>query len=436
MTSSFPTRHSLARLALFSAGFAMCLSLPGPVSGQTRQILTTHVAAPANARLLGRLNGAQRLNVALTLTLRDQSGLQSFVEQVSDPASPNYRQYLSPEQFAQRFAPTESDYQRVIDFARSYNLSVTATTPNRLVLDVSGAVSDLERAFAVTMQNYRHPTQARTFYAPSTEPSVEAGVPVQGVNGLTNFYPPHPISLEHAITNGSVVGDATGSGPGGQFLGSDMRAAYAPGDALDGTGQALGLFEFGPYNLSDVQSYFSTINQPLNVPIMNVLLDGVNGVCGAGCDDGEEVIDIEQGISMAPGHLSAVIVYEGNNDTDMLNRMATDNIAKALSCSFGWLPADPASDEQIFLEFAAQGQSFFVASGDEAPTHRPPARKTVTSSSTRPTIRSSRPRAERICSPKARAVPGSPKADGSEAAAVTAPMVSAFRNTRWLRSTR
>jgi hypothetical protein len=48
----------------------------------------------------------------------------------------------------------------------------------------------------------------------------------------------------------------------------------------------------------------------------------------------------------------------------MFNQMATDNIAKQLSCSFGFLPADPSSDESIFQEFAAQGQNLFVASGD------------------------------------------------------------------------
>jgi subtilase family serine protease len=44
--------------------------------------------------------------------------------------------------------------------------------------------------------------------------------------------------------------------------------------------------------------------------------------------------------------------------------MATDNIAKSLSCSWGWSPADPTSDDPIFKEFAAQGQTLFVASGD------------------------------------------------------------------------
>src|SRR5262249_8923322 len=58
-----------------------------------------------------------------------------------------------------------------------------------------------------------------------------------------------------------------------------------------------------------------------------------------------------------------VLVYEGNNALDMFNRMATDNIAKQLSCSFGFLPPDP-NETQVFMQFGAQGQNMFVASGD------------------------------------------------------------------------
>ena len=60
-----------------------------------------------------------------------------------------------------------------------------------------------------------------------------------------------------------------------------------------------------------------------------------------------------------------MIVYEGNNWHDILNRMATDNLAKQLSCSW-YSPnagADPVAD-QIFQQMAVQGQSFFSASGD------------------------------------------------------------------------
>ncbi|MBV9303070.1 MAG: peptidase S53 [Acidobacteriaceae bacterium] len=342
-----------------------------PIGAQQRRTLETRLAATPDAQLAGRLAASERLNLAITLSLRNRDELDTLLGQLYDPGSPNYRQFLSVEQFTEQFGPTTADYEKVINFVTSYGLTVTNRAANRLVLDVSGTVAEIEQAFKVTMQVYRHPTENRTYYAPDVEPSVEMGIPVTGISGLNNFAPPRPVGLKYAAPGASFGANQTGSGPGGQFLGSDMRAAYAPGVTLDGSGQAIGLFEFGPYNLSDVENYFSTIHQPLKVPIVNVLLDGVNGICGMGCDDGEEVIDMEQAISMAP-NLSLIVVYEGNNDTDMLNQMATDNIAKQLSCSFGWLPADPASDEPIFKEFAAQGQNLFVASGDSG-AYSPPS---------------------------------------------------------------
>ena len=72
-------------------------------------------------------------------------------------------------------------------------------------------------------------------------------------------------------------------------------------------------------------------------------------------------------ISMAT-NVSRVMVYMAPNPSpfeDLLNRMATDNLAKQLSCSW-YQPggaAEPAAD-QIFQQMAAQGQSFFNASGD------------------------------------------------------------------------
>src|SRR5258708_32071513 len=107
------------------------------------------------------------------------------------------------------------------------------------------------------------------------------------------------------------------------------------------------------------------------VPIKNVLVNGFSGACttvgstaSSTCDDGEQVLDIVNAIGMAPG-IKQIIFYEGSSNTEILNRMATDNIAKVLSSSWGWNPADAASDDPIFQEFAAQGQSFVSARGDE-----------------------------------------------------------------------
>ncbi len=353
---------SLAAI-LCSAFLTTSLFMAVPVRGQQRQALSTALAAPAGAQPVGRLPGSQRLSLGLTLRLRNPSELQSLLNDLYDPDSPEYRHFLTVEQFTERFGPTVEDYEKAAGFAEAYGLTVTHTAPNRLVLDVNGTVADIERAFQVTMQVYQHPTEPRTYYAPDGEPSVEPGVPVQGVSGLNNFSPPRPAGLRRVARDESIHTNWSGTGPGGTFLGKDIRAAYMPGVTLNGSGQAVGLLQYGPYNLSDVQAYFSTTSQPLNVPIVNVLLDGVDGICGSGCDDLEEAIDIEQAVSMAP-NLSAVIVYEGNIDVDILNQMAVDNVAKQLSSSWGWLPADPWADEPIFQEFAAQGQNLFEASGD------------------------------------------------------------------------
>jgi subtilase family serine protease len=329
-----------------------------------RRPLSGHVPESVNrghAAYLGRLAASQPLEVAVGLPLRNLTELRSLLHDLYDPASPNYRRFLTVEQFTEQFGPTEADYRTLIQFANAHNLAVNGTHANRLVIDLAGSVQHIERAFHTTMGLYRHPTANRTFYAPMVEPSVEAGVPVHHVSGIDNFEPGRPMDLR--IADDTVVrANATGSGPNGRFIGNDFRAAYAPGVTLDGAGQTVGLIELGPYNMSDVQAWFNQAGLPINVPIKNILLNGVDGICGAGCDDGEEVLDIDMALAMAPG-LSQLLVYEGKSFTDIFNRMATDNIAKQLSCSFGFLPPDP-NQSQIFMEFAAQGQNLFVASGD------------------------------------------------------------------------
>jgi subtilase family serine protease len=352
------------RQLLVAGAMVCCVGVAGVASAVPRR-LGGHVPPAVQrheAAVVGRLPASQPLAVAVGLPLRNRDELQRLLDDLSDPASPRYRHFLGVAEFTERFGPTAADYAAVVRFAEQQHLVVKATHGNRLVIDLGGSVQQLESAFATTLVRYRHPTENRTFFAPSVEPSADAALPIFHVSGLDDFAPPRPMDLERLALGATIHADATGSGPNSTFIGSDFRAAYAPGATLTGAGQTVGLFEFGPYNLSDVQAWFSQAKLPLNVPITNVLLDGVTGVCGTGCDDGEEVLDIDMAIAMAPG-LKQVIVYEGNNAADMFNRMATDNAAKQLSCSFGFLPPDP-NLTQIFLELQAQGQNLFVASGD------------------------------------------------------------------------
>src|SRR5579863_2917851 len=211
---------------------------------------------------------------------------------------------------------------------------------------------------------YQHPTENRTFYAPDREPSLDLNVPLLHISGLDNFTLPHAKNIRASQANTQAqVGKTTGSGPGGQFIGSDMRAAYYGSGALNGTGQSVGLFEFAGYEISDVQNFFKKVKQPLNVPVKGVSVNGARLSCPpASCDDSEQVLDIEMAISMAPA-LSQVVVYVGNKDVSIFNEIAVDNTSKQVSCSWGWSD-DETSLDPIFKQMAAQGQSVFVATGD------------------------------------------------------------------------
>ena len=345
------------------AAFAATSMLPASFAQAPQRLLTRHtrdVVTSGRAQQVGQLPSNQVLKLAIMLPLRNQAALTQLLSDLHNPQSPSYLRYLSVQQFTDQFGPTQADVDTVVRFAQANGMTVTRTTANRMVVDVKASVASIEKAFHVNMGVYQDPYQNRTFYAIDREPTAAAGVQLWHIAGLDDYSPPRP--LLRFAPKGAVRTDQTGSGPDGQYLGSDMRAAYYGGTTLTGAGQVIGLFGLN-FNLSDVEAYFSSIGQPFNPSVVVTdSIDGYDTSCGS-CNDGEPIADIVQSYSMAPG-VEAVIEYEASNDVDTFTQMATDDIAKQLSASVGWLPADPTSDEPIFQEFSAQGQNLFVASGD------------------------------------------------------------------------
>ena len=335
------------------------------------QTLLTHHMRPATqnggARLVSHLPATQTLRLVIALPLRNQDELENFLQEVYDPNSPAYRQFLTVDEFTAEYGPTPDDYDAVVGFAKASGLAVVGTSRNRLNVDVEGTVERVEKAFHVTLGVYQHPTENRSFYAPDREPTVDLPISLWHVSGLDNYSLPHPAGLH---TNRFARASATsGSGPSASFLGSDMRAAYYGGTALTGSGQSLGLVEYYGTNLADLSSYYSNAGQTNRVPITLLSTDGTSTSCvysraGGNCDDTEQTLDMTQALGMAPG-LASLVVYVGSSDAAIFNAMATAKPLNAqLSSSWTWAPADPGTDDPYFEEFAAQGQNLFQAAGD------------------------------------------------------------------------
>jgi Pro-kumamolisin, activation domain/Secretion system C-terminal sorting domain/Subtilase family len=348
------------------------------VNAEGQQLL--HGTVPADIERLGlkpisRLDSAHHLHLAIGLPLRNKAGFTKFLEELYDPASPNYHNYLTSDQFDTQFRPTDQDYQTLITFAKENGLTISSTSSNNIILNLDGTVADIERAFHVSMRVYQHPTQTRTFYAPDKEPSLNLEVSILSISGLNNFYKTLPNIKTSRVLNEQNEVQNTGSGPDPDhgYMGNDFRKAYALNVLLDGSGQTVGIVAFDGYKIEDIRHY-EDLSYP-SLPYVTVLpetFDNFDGNPHYANSQNEVTADIEMAIAMAP-KLSKVIVYEGQPSDDLspqaweniLNQIASENLAKQISCSWSLNagPVDPLA-EQSFQIMASHGQSFFCASGD------------------------------------------------------------------------
>ncbi len=359
---------------------AMCVV--AAQQAKAANLLTRHVretvrtgAAPA----LGEMPANQTMQLDVVLPLSDPAGLKAFLQQVYNPASGSFRQFLTPAQFTARFGPTQADYDATVSYLEESGFTVVGGSRDGMEIQVKGPVSAVNRAFHVAMQTYQHPTEGRTFYGPDREPTTDLQFALWHVSGLDNYSIPHPMlekrsdyAAAHGMSSEAAVSHATtGSGPSASYLGSDMRAAYYGGTALTGAGQNLGLFEYLGTDLADLNTYFKNVGQTNNVPITLLSTDGTSTSCvdtraGGECDDTEQTLDMTQAIGMAPG-LASLVMYIGSTDTAIISAMTTHSpLPTTVGCSWGWTPDDPTTLDPYFEKMAAQGQNFFAASGDSS----------------------------------------------------------------------
>jgi subtilase family serine protease len=367
--SPFRIKTAFGVLAVAMAA-AFCLpALAGPQSIQ-RSVppAVSHLSAT------GRLAAETLLNLSIGLPLRNEAALNSLLAQLYDPVSPTYRHYLTPQQFAEQFAPSPSDYQTAANFFGTNGFTVVQH-PDRMVLDVSGSVANVERVFHVTMRTYQHPKENRTFFSADSVPSLDLSVPILHVSGLDNYaLKRSKIVKETTVKRSASPAGQTktphqigsGSGPSGGYMGNDFRAAYIPGVSLNGAGQTVGLLEFDTYYPSDVSYYESLAG--VSVPLKTVPVDG--GVSSPGSGNDEVSLDIDIAMSIAPA-LDQIVIYIGATNAsweDVLDAMANDtnDSPKQFSCSWGDdSPGAPdLTAENIFKQMETQGQSFYNAAGD------------------------------------------------------------------------
>ncbi|MDQ6661276.1 MAG: S53 family peptidase, partial [Chloroflexota bacterium] len=188
---------------------------------------------------------------------------------------------------------------------------------------------------------------------------------ITSINGLDNstIYAPR-----YRSTSSLPKHVAMPAGYASKDLVTAYDAAPLQNGGILGNNQTIALFELDGYQMGDITQYTQANN--LGTPnISNVLVDGFSGSAGQGAVEVE--LDIEVVAAMAP-HANQ-LVYEGPNTTqglnDTYNKIVTDNKAQIATISWGLCENSTGAKEvqtldNIFKQGAAQGISFFAASGD------------------------------------------------------------------------
>lgn len=233
------------------------------------------------AQYVGAAQGGS-LSVDVQLQLQNLPGLLQYAKMASDPKSPLYRHFLTPQEIAQRFGASDASYREAAAYFKTYHLGV-GSWPQRLSMVVTGKQADMEAAFGTKFGVFRE--YGKTFAAPMQQPHFAKAIPVSAVTRLVHA------SLEHAL-----VLQRPGNGNYFGMTGPQLRRAFdftgATSAGFDGSGITVGIVGTGPIitgtrgDTAVLGSLFKErVAQVSVAPVIAQTAAAVNGNTGTGAFD-------------------------------------------------------------------------------------------------------------------------------------------------------
>jgi subtilase family serine protease len=367
-------------------------------AAQSRPYPKASTPNPIDLGSLDQLPGTAPISFTIALKLRGMEEAERLLTAIHTPGDPQYRQFLTAEEFVARFGPTQNDVAQVVAALRGHGLTAERTTAT--TLRVTGLPTNVERAFGVTLHAYRVPAQdgAReyTFHAPQNRATVpgEISGTVSAVLGLDTRPSLRPLYQHAPQMSGKLRPRASSPSATGNPLGAltveDFAAQY---DVLPlykhdviGKGRTLGIVTLASFTPSDAFSYWSALGLPVDANRLTIVdVDGGPGVPSDDSGSLETTIDVEQAGGIAPA--AKIILYQAPNTNqgfvDAFAGAVDSNKAQSLSVSWGFwewyqnLENSPVTDpitgktvgitqafHELFVRAAIQGQSLFAAAGD------------------------------------------------------------------------
>lgn len=326
----------------------------------------------------GRMPGNARLNgisMYFNRSAAQQADLNALLAAQQNPSSPQYHQWLTPDQYAARFGMAQSDIDKVQSWLEQQGFSVESVSRSHNMIRFSGTVRQVELAFGTEMHYYN--IGGVQHFAPSTALQVPATIApvVEAIRNLNDF----KAKAMHVAAPAVRTQPSFTSGQSGSvyFAPGDIRTVYdfPSTQTTDGTGQSIAVVGRTLVDVTDIENFQSASGLNKKDPTL-VLVPGTGDPQTFSGDLAESDLDLEWSGAMAPG-ANVFLVYVGNNTNndvwDSIAYAVDERLANIISVSYGACEPEisasfQTSMESVFQQAAAQGQTVFAASGDTGST--------------------------------------------------------------------
>jgi hypothetical protein len=374
---------------------AQTLEIParivGPVNEQSRIALRGNVSPAVQPRFdRGAVPGwteMSHMRIVLRRSRAQQAALDRFEQELQEKNSPNYHNWLTPEEFGRRYGAADADIAAIVAWLQAHGFTVYPVAPGKTGIEFSGTANQVQEAFHTAIHAYE--VHGLRFRSNNSNPEIPAALAplIEGIANLNTIRPrPSAVHGRPGILNpvsrrfeAAPAGGAsrpaykTGSSnflylvPGDAATIYDtpnpvLNANYGSGTQYDGTGVTIGIIGTSIINPATVQNYRSRFLGDNTGPVITNL-DGVTFTDGSD----EPYLDVELAGGLAPG--ATIHYYVANDLTTPLERALTDNTVDILTYSYEECEkfntsAGNAATEKMWEQAAAQGIAVTVAAGD------------------------------------------------------------------------
>ncbi len=330
------------------------------------------VATDLGAAPAGRVLPLMSLNFQMTAA--QQAALTQLLADQQNPSSPQYHQWLTPEQFAAQFGLAAQDIAKVTAWLRGQGFTVTSVARGGLFVQFSGTVEQAQKAFgteihSVTVHGEQHIANVTAPSLPKAIADVTAGI-----GGLDDFQPKARVSQRSVVAAKTGATPAYSAGglnyvaPGDFYTIYDEKALLTAG--TKGTGVTVvvaGQTDIYPADIAAFQSAGGLANKPATVQLY-------------GSDPGftttTDLVASEQAIEWAGAVAPGATIEYVNTISAIYGSLVLaidNNLGQVIADSYGSCEADLGTSaiiyySQILEQAASQGITITTPSGEYGAT--------------------------------------------------------------------